>query len=206
MRKLTLGLSLAILLIAAPARAASFTLSSLSVNLNQGGLALNWASLLSGPLSFNLTNIGQSYSANLFTLSTRQNSLNLQSLVPHTINVGLGFTAPPPGFSGSSNGLTGAGWFLGNFGYVVWNNPSVMSFGNGGLLAVSLTNATFGLPGSATIAATFKLLQNSLAPPTIPTTPTQPQTPVQVPEPASLVMLGLGGGILAMLRARKARA
>src|ERR1700741_2233754 len=162
MRKLALGLSLAILLVAAPARAASFTLSSLNVNLNQGGLALNWTSLLSGPLSFNLNNVGQSYTANLFTLSTKQNSLNLQSLVPHTINVGLGFTAPPPGFSGSKHGLTGAGWFLVNFGYVEWNNPSIMSFGTTGLLSVSLTNATFGLPGSATIAATFKLLQNGL--------------------------------------------
>jgi hypothetical protein len=204
MRKLALALSLAILLVAAPARAASFTLSSLNVNLNQGGLALNWTSLLSGPLSFNVNNIGQTYTANLFTLSTKQSSLNLQSLIPHTINVGLGFTAPPPGFSGSSNGLTGAGWFLGNFGYVVWNNPSVMSFGTAGLLAVSLTNATFGLPGSATIAATFQLLQNSLTPPVIPTTPTQP--PVQVPEPTSMLLVGLGGGVLAMLRARRARA
>ena len=204
MRKLALGLSLAILLVAAPARAASFTLSSLNVNLNQGGLALSWTSLLSGPLSFNLNNIGQTYTANLFTLATKQNSLNLQSLIPHTINVGLGFTAPPPGFSGSSNGLTGAGWFLGNFGYVVWNNPSLMSFGTTGLLAVSLTNATFGLPGSATIAATFQLLQNSLTPPTIPTIPTTP--PVQVPEPTSMLLVGLGGGILAMLRARRVRA
>ena len=79
MRKLALGLSLAILLIAAPARAASFTLSSLNVNLNQGGLALNWTNLLNGPLSFTLNNVGQSATASLFTLSTKQGSLKSKS-------------------------------------------------------------------------------------------------------------------------------
>jgi hypothetical protein len=196
MRKLALALSLGIVLVATPVRAASFTLSSVNVNLNQGGLALNWASLIGGGLSFNLNTVGQTFTTNLFQLSTRQSSLNVQSLVPHTINVGLNFTAPPPGFSGSSNGLTGAGWFFGNFGYVVWNNPAVMTFGNNGLLSVSLTHATFGLPGSAAIGATFKLLQNSS---------TVPPGPTSVPEPASALLLALGGGVLALVRTRTAR-
>ena len=74
------------------------------MNLNQGGLALNWASLIGGGLTFNLNNVGQR--------------------------------------------------FLHSFGYVVWNNPAVLSFGNGGLLSVSLSNAVFGLPGSTAISAT----------------------------------------------------
>jgi hypothetical protein len=195
MRALVVGLSLAIVLIATPARAASFTLSSLNVNLNQGGLALNWTSLITGGVTFNLNNVGETFTTTLFQLSTKQSSLNLQSLVPHTINVGLNFTAPPPGFSGTSNGLTGAGWFLQSFGYVVWNNPAVMSFGTTGLIGVSLSNATFGLPGSTAISGTFKLLQNSSSAP----------VPSQVPEPASAWLFALGLGVLPLIRARRAR-
>ena len=201
MRKLVVALTLGILLAAAPAHAALFTLSSVNVNYNQSGLALNWSSPItnSNPLSFSLATVGETYEAALFQIGTNQNSLNVQSVIPQEISVALNFTAPPPGFAGTGNGLTGAGWFFGNFGYVVWNNPAVLSFGNGGLLGVSLSNVTFGMPGSATVSATFKLLQASS-----PITPGS-QPPVGVPEPSSALMLILGSGVLAMVPIRRRR-
>jgi len=204
MRSLTVGLSLVIVLIAAPARAGSFTLSSLKVDLNQRGTALKWTNLLGESLSFDLNAIGQFVTVNLFQLSTKESSPDLRSLVsPHPIDVGLTLTSPSPGFSGSSFGLTGAGSFLHGVGQLVWTNPVQLSFGNGGLLALSLSNATFGLPGSAAISATFTLLQNSPSP----TSPSLPSSsPVQVPEFFSALLVALGGGLFAMVRALRAHA
>ena len=54
----------------------------------------------------------------------------------------------------------GHGWFLGGLsGSGFFDNPLVLQFGNYGLLGVSLENATFGLPGSTSIDATFTLLR-----------------------------------------------
>jgi hypothetical protein len=192
MPRLIAPLALAILLVAAPARATSFTLSSFNVNYNQSGIALSWTSLLGGPLTFSLANVGQTFTTNLFQIGTTQTSLNVQSVIPHPISVGLNFSAPPPGFSGAGYGLTGAGWFFGNFGYVAWNNPAVMSFGTTGLLGVSLSSVAFPMPGSASVIAKFQLLRAN--------TPTA----TSVSEPSSAV-LTLAGLILTMVGVRRTR-
>lgn len=188
MRSRVLGLSLVILLIAAPAWAASFTLSSLKVDLNQWSPGLKWTNLIDGGLTFDLADAGQTYTVGLFRLTTPESSANLRSLVPHTIDVRLGLTSPASGVA--NLGLSGASSFLQGYGHLVWNNPVQVSFGNGGLLAMSLSNATYEMPGSAVISATFSLLQR----------------PVQVPEPVSAALAVWGCGILAILRVRRARA
>ena len=191
MRKLTLGLSLAIVLIAAPARAESFTLSSLKVDLNLRGTAVQWTNLVGGGLSFDLKEIDQIFMADLFRLSTKESSMDLRDIASsHTIDVRLALASF--GSSGTSLGVTGAG-FLHGLGQLVWNNPVQLSFGNGGVLALSLSNMAFSLPGSATISATLKLLQ-------------APGNAAQIPEPSSALLVALGGGLFAMVRARRVRA
>jgi hypothetical protein len=185
MKKTLLPLVLGILLIAAPAHAALFTLGSYNVafNMNDPGLVLWQQSLLGTPTSFSLATVGQSFTTALFRLGTNETSLNLDDLIPHGISVGFGFTSPPPGFGGTAHGATGGFWFKKGFGYAIWNNPLVLSFGNTGLLGISLSNATFGLPGSAIISATFELLRADSAPPV---------PPLQVPESSSAALLGTG--------------
>ena len=74
---------------------------------------------------------------------------------PYDINVYFNFNTPLPAFEGAAGGITGALFQ----GYVMWNNPLVLAFGNYGLLGISLENATFGLPGSTQIDATFSLIR-----------------------------------------------
>jgi PEP-CTERM motif len=77
-----------------------------------------------------------------------------------------------------------------NFGYVLWENPLTLAFGQTGLLGITLTNATFGMPGSADIGATFKLLRADTA------------TVVRsVPEPSAAMLLCVG--VVAVLLCRR---
>jgi hypothetical protein len=179
MRKLVFALAL--LAFAAPARAELFTLSTVNVNLHttDPGLVMNWNNLVTAPVSFALNSVGQSFSTAVFRVGTAETALNWDDLIPYSIVASLGFTAPPPGFGGGVNGISGAGWLFHGFGYVVWNNPVILNFGSTGQLAVYLSAATFGLPGSATVTATFKLLQANSGSP----------SPVSVPEPTSLALL-----------------
>ena len=175
---LTLGAFVTALCMAAPAQATTFTLDSYDVIFHQSdpGLVLWETDLMNAPATFALNHVGDSYSTALFRLGTNEGALNADDLIPYDINVDFDFSTPLPGFGGTADGLTGAGWFLRNFGYVVWDNPLVLSFGQSGQLAVTLTNTTFGLPGSAVINARFELLRNDIA-------------STSVPEPATLSIM-----------------
>jgi hypothetical protein len=200
-RRLVAPLVLGLLFLAAPAQAALFTLDSYTTtfNMNDPGLVLWQQNLLGTPTSFNLNTVGQSFTTDLFRLGTNETNLNLDDLKPHALNVNFKFSTPPPGFGGNLQGVSGGFWFKKGFGYAIWNNPLVLSFGNGGYLGISLTNATFGLPGSAVIQATFTLLQQSVTPP-------PPPPPTQVPESSALLVMFTGLALcIAPGRNRKGR-
>ena len=107
---------------------------------------------LATPQPFALDGVGDSETFTLFRIGTTEKALNGDDLIPYDIQVNFSFSEPQPAFEGPASGITGAGWFFGDFGYVAWNNPTVLQFGNYGLLGVTLENATFGLPGSTLIA------------------------------------------------------
>jgi hypothetical protein len=183
----------AFLLVATPAHAALFTLESYSVDLRteDPGLVLYENNLYSDLLEFTLNIVGESKTFKLFEIGTNETALNLDDLIPYEINVDFNFSTPT-GFEGEANGITGAGWFLGSFGYVAWDNPFNLEFGNYGLLGITLENDTFGLPGSTKIDATFTLLRDDGGVP-----------PTTVPEPTSALLLGIG--VLGMSAVRRRR-
>ncbi|HEY7292638.1 MAG TPA: PEP-CTERM sorting domain-containing protein [Vicinamibacterales bacterium] len=176
-RLLVIGFAALALTVASSAQATTFTLNSFDVSLKttDPGLVLWEKDLLPEPTSFDLTTVGQSTSLMpLFRIGTDETALNLDDVVPAPIAVNFSFTQPTPAFGGSSGGLTGAAWLGTSFGYVAWDNPLLLSFGTSGLLSVTLTNETFGLPGWADVDVKFSLVRAD----------------VGTPEPASLLLIG----------------
>ena len=174
------------------ARAMEFNLDLVDVNLHatDPGLVL-WSSLIPGWNDpFSLDYVGDTESVDIFRLGTTEGALNTDDLVPYPIQVLLNVV--PPGATQAIQGLTGAAWFFGSFGYVAWDNPILFAFGQTGLLSVSLSSATFGLPGSAQISATFELMRADTR---------------TVPEPGTLALLGMGATFAAarVRRRRQAR-
>jgi PEP-CTERM motif len=186
MRRLLVTLALTLLTFGAArsAEATEFTLQSYTLDMQNGGTGgLNlWSkSLLPSPFTFDLNTVGQSLTADLFTIGTKQTSVDSSQEGYRDISVDFGFSAPLPGFGGTTQGITGAVQFLGGLGYVAWANPITLAFGNGGLLQISLSHALFGTPGSAVIAATFTLLSQDRG-----------TSPIPTPEPATLLLMGAG--------------
>lgn len=184
------------------AQAALFTLDGFTVNVpSDPGLALYATPLVSSPYQFSLTNVGDTHSVDLFTLGTTEDDLNADDFAPRLISVDYSFSAPPPPFGGSDVGLSagfiGAGpqVCFGRFcitlpaekGGVVWGDPAYLSFGTTGLLSITLENVTFDVPGSAPVQATFRLER------------------ANVPEPATLLLLGMGAVVAGARRYRTSR-
>jgi hypothetical protein len=169
------------------------------VTANQGsGLIINTAPD-NGPVSFNLAQ-GASVTQAVFDIYTPEEALNGDDLNAQPISVAFNFTLPT-GFGGSVGGTTDTAIFgILDAGTVHWNNPAILTFGNGGILQISLSDEFFNVgfiggfndgPGAgAEVHATYKLIHDSLP---------------GVPEPASwALMIGGFGMSGAMLRRRRA--
>lgn len=180
MKKFVVCLSVLVLILGfgVVAKADIFTLNSYNVSLNASdpGLVLNWSPILTQPTTWNL-NVGQSVNFDLFRIGTTESTVNFgEDTVPKPISVSFQWAAPPGVTPDTVNGLT-RGWtiFLADGGKVNWtDSPAVFNFGNGGQFTLSLANGNFRVPGSDDIDATLRYVSAS------------------VPEPMSLLLLGLG--------------
>lgn len=184
---------------ASAASATTFTGSYSVPTYNSGtdGLQIQIADNTPGSgtsFSFNLNNVGNSATVNLFKISTPETAVNLDDLSGKQISVSFNFTAPQ-GASGSVNGTTEAVFYgLFSDGEVQWanNGDTTLNFGSYGDLLVHLNDATFGsdwfdgLSGSsANIKADFTLEAPSVS---------------AVPEPMSWALMltgfmGLGAAL-----------
>jgi len=203
---LSLAAMAAVATMATAANATNF-IGTFDVTANQdgsqnGGLVINTNpdnGPINGATGFSLDE-GQTFTvANLFTIYSPEGSVEGDDLHPKQITVDFDFSQPLPGFGDQLTGSTGA--FVGLFsgGYVNWNSPVLMNFGNGGVLRVSLGDETFnnsfftdlnqGPNHGAAVTARFKLVHDSLP---------------GVPEPATwALMIGGFGMSGAMLRRRR---
>jgi hypothetical protein len=172
-------ISVALLFCAGMASAAPilFTLDSYNVSLNETdpGLKLYWSPLQSTPVS-GFLDVGFSQTFPLFRIGTTERSVELDDIFLKPISVSFVWSAPPGVVPDSANGVTFGVFrlFQDHLGTVVWTDPAIFTFGNGGEFRITLENDSFGTPGFADINATFCYVKAS------------------VPEPMSLLLLGLG--------------
>lgn len=152
-----------------------FTLDSYYVTLNttDPGLVLYWNPIQTTPVS-GWYNQGDSVTFPLFQIGTEEGTVNWEDdRASKPISVSFNFSSPPGITLDNVNGFTRGLWLV-QTGMVIWDGPAVFAFGNGGEFRISLENDSFGTPGSATIDATFTYVK------------------APVPEPMSLLLLGLG--------------
>ena len=148
------------------------------------------------PFSFQLDGAGDSEAINsLFQIGTTECCFNFDDFASRPFTASFDFSSPES-FDGDVSGQT-FGVIVG--GILAWNGAANLSFGNGGLLQISLANVFFPLNfngGDANwvnVGGTFTLLA----------------APSAVPLPAALPLLagGLGGlGVMSWWRRRKERA
>ena len=203
-RLLMTGLAVGTLAAAAPAAAATFTLSNYTVSLHDTdpGLVVYASDPVTTPYAFNLAGIGDSHTVALFRLGTRESDVSWfdgEDTADHPISVFFQFSTPGPPFSGTATGLTdgfvqfnfsSCSVFAGGCGRVSWDNPTLLNFGDSGVLSIFLTPRTFTTPGSARIDATFTWQEGVIGEGDGDQN-TQAVIP-RVPEPATLTALGIG--------------
>lgn len=192
MRKLPIGLFTLLTIVAGPrpADATMFTLESYATSLRAGDaeeIALFSQNLLPASTSFQLSSVTRAYTENLLGIGAADPFVT--GTAPLGALAGALNVNGTIGTSGAAQG-GGATVFLGGPGYLAWSNPNVLAFGATGPLQV------FGVRGFGVVTPNLGAGR-----------PDPASQPVGVPEPATLLLMGIGiAGIAAReVRARSSR-
>lgn len=193
----TLALLASTFAIAPANAAATHFLGNYTVSANSGsGLIINTHQNVTN-LDFAL-NQGESFTYNnLFSIFTNESSVNIfEDTKAKQFSLTFNFTAPDV-FGGNATGSTFGVWGVIQKGKLIWDNGGQFEFnyGNGGLLSLDLSNATFnkgwfglneGEAYGADVSATFTLVNTSA-----------------VPEPASWLTMIAGFGLVGYAMRRR---
>jgi hypothetical protein len=199
---------LALLLVigaASSADALSFTLASYTVQSygppampdSNGGLEVDTLGTATLPLTTPDLNVGESFTFDLFQVSTPETWVNDDDLIPQAIDASFVFSSPSATAGPLSGTTVGAifNFFIIPIPYaaVNWGGPLTFTFDNGGIFTLALSDSLFLMDNlwNGNVAATLTYAQAS-------------GQPLTVPEPATLFLFGTAvAGLAARARRRR---